>query len=430
MCGGRLFLRWDGWSHLLAALSLFLLSACSVSPTPVVLDKDSFLGMNALVTNEAPRRPLHVLIVHGIGTPAPYQFEGFIKSLADRFGFVQIPPPATEPEAQRCHPVPPAQPALAHPLPRVIAIDGVPPAASARLYTYSFAPTPNYPAKLTVSYLLWTPLTESIKCDLAAQGTDAPTPQAFAGFAKDFIDDKLADVVLYGGTYRETVMRPSLQAAPCAMVHGKPSRDGKTCERHADYNEPTVIITHSLGGYMMMDAIDDELRRESAGAKSAARTVLENTQFIFMMANQLALLDLTTLDGYPRRLGGRPTEADITEHFANRWAAIKLKSAVRSTQAAAEGTESTSRQIMAFSDPNDILSWRLKRYNLKLPPSEWESVKLTNVYLSNGEFSVPLLFSDPTTAHTGYFDNQTVMDLLVCGMNKGAVQSCPQIATQ
>jgi hypothetical protein len=394
-----------------------------------VLDTDSFKGMSALVTGEAPRRPLHVLIVHGIGTPAPYQFEAFIKSLADRFGFVQIPPRESEPEAQGCHPTTPAQEALAYPAPRAIAIDGVPPGASARLYTYFFAPTPNHPPKLTVSYLLWTPLTESIKCDLADNEKDAPPRQAFANFAKDFIDDKLADVVLYGGTYRETVMRPSLQAALCYMIRGKPSSDGKTCA-HGDYDEPTVIITHSLGGYMMMDAIDDELRRESAGAKSAARTVLENTQFIFMMANQLALLDLTTLDGYPRRLGSGQTAADVAEHFASRWAAIKLKSPVRSTPAADEGTESTTRQIVAFSDPNDILSWRLKRFNLKLPRSEWGSVKLTNIYLSNGEFSIPLLFSDPTIAHTGYFDNQTVINLLICGMSNGAVQSCPQIAIQ
>ncbi len=48
-------------------------------------------------------------------------------------------------------------------------------------------------------------------------------------------------------------------------------------------------------------------------------------------------------------------------------------------------------------------------------------MKLTNVYLSNGEFSVPLLFSDPTIAHTGYFDNPTVMNLLLCGASNGAV---------
>jgi len=427
MRGDPLFLRWDRWRQTLAALPFFLLAACSALPTPVLLDTDSFLGMNALVNNNgAPRRPLHVLIVHGMGTPAPYQFEGFIKSLADRFGLVQTHLSTTGPQLQGCYPATPAQQALAHPIPQAITIDGVPPDASAQLYTYSFALTPDDSPVLTVSYLHWAPLTERIKCDLAAQekAKDAPTRQAFANFAKDFIDDKLADVVLYGGTYRESVMRPTLQAALCLMINGKPSGDGKTC-RHGDYSERTVIITHSLGGYMMMDAIDDELRREKAGVKSAARTLLENTQFIFMMANQLALLDLTTLEGYPRKLGGPRTEADIAEHFAARWAAIKLRSPLPSTLAEPNEVP-TTRQIVAFSDPNDILSWRLKRYDLKLPPSEWKSVRLTNVYLSNGEFSVPLLFSDPTTAHLGYFDNQLVMDMLVCGVDKGVPLTCLQ----
>ena len=423
----------ERWTCVLAALSLFILTGCAALPTPVLLDDDGFQGMTALVNDpSAPHGPLHVLVVHGMGTPAPYQFEGFIKSLADRFRLAQIPPPATEPQLQGCYPGAPAQEALDHPAAQVIPIKGVPVDASARLYTYAFAPVGGGPEKLRVSYLFWAPLTESIKCDLAARETnakDAPPRQAFAGFAKDFIDDKLADVVLYGGTYRESVMRPSLQAALCYIIDGKPADNGTTC-RHGEYSQRTVIITHSLGGYMMMDAIDDELRREKTGAahaESAARTLLKNTQFMFMMANQLALLDLTTLNGYPRRLGGGPTEADVAEHFANRWAAIKLRSPVRTRQAEAEWTQgATARQIVAFSDPNDILSWRLKRYDLKLPPSEWSSVKLTNVYLSNGEFSVPLIFSDPTTAHTGYFDNQTVMDMLVCGAANGAVQACPQ----
>jgi hypothetical protein len=415
------------WKRALAALSLPLLAACSALPTPVVLDTGSFLGMNALVSDEAPDRPLHVLIVHGMGTPAPYYFEGFIKALADRFGLVQTRLPATGSEPPGCYPAAPAEQALAHPVPQPISIDGVPPDAAAQLYTYAFGLTPDGKPKLIVSYLLWAPLTESIKCGLAAKekGTDMPSRQVFANFAKDFIDDKLADVVLYGGTYRESVMRPSVQAALCIVIDGKPSSDGKTCQ-HGGYSERTVIITHRLGGYMMMDAIDDELRGERAGAKSAARTLLENTQFIYMMANQLALLDLTTLEGYPRRLEAAPTEADVAERFARRWAAIKLRSPVRSTQAEIDGTPHTTRQIVAFSDPNDILSWRLKRYDLKLPPSEWKSVKLTNVYLSNAEFSVPLLFSDPATAHTGYFDNQTVIDMLVCGTDNGAVEACPQ----
>ncbi len=416
--------------RILAALSLSLLTACSALPTPVVLDygsTHSVEGMRALLRAETPSRPLHVLIVHGMGTPAPYTFEAFIRSLADRFGLVQIPPSVAEPQPQGCYPATPAQEALIHPAPRPIVVDGVPEEAQAQLYTYAFAPTPSDPPALTVSYVLWTPLTEFIKCGLAAEDKEAPPKQAFAAFAKDFIDDKLADAVLYAGTYRETVMRPSIQAGLCLMIEGKPSPDGKTCGS-GNYNEPTVIITHSLGGYMLMDAIDDELRREKAGAahgKSAAHKILENTQFIYMMANQLALLDLSTLNGYPRSFEGSPIGGAVAQHFAQRWNAIKLKSPVLSTETEPEETPSAKRQIVAFSDPNDILSWRLKRYNLKLPPFEWGSVELTNVYLSNGEFSIPLLFSLPTDAHSGYFVNPTVMDMLVCGVSKGAPRACP-----
>ena len=45
---------------------------------------------------------------------------------------------------------------------------------------------------------------------------------------------------------------------------------------------------------------------------------------------------------------------------------------------------------------------------------------MTNVYMSNGEPSVPGLFSDPTNAHTGYFANPTVMDMLICGINNNS----------
>jgi hypothetical protein len=425
--GGSYFLR--NLRLAIICVSLPLLAACSALTAPVVLDygaNHSVEGISALLRAEVPSQPLHVLIVHGMGTPQLYTFESFIQSLADRFGLVQVPPLKSEPQPQGCHQVTPAQEVLIHPAPRPIVIEGVPTEAEAQLYTYNFAPTPSDPPKLTVSFLLWTPLTESIKCALTAEDNEAPPKQAFAVFAKDFIDDKLGDAVLYSGSYRENVMRPSIQAGLCLMIDGSPSRDGKTCGS-PDYNEKTVIITHSLGGYMLMDAIDDELRREKGGAhgKSAAHKILENTQFIYMMANQLALLDLSTLNGYPSRLEGSSRAGAMAQHFAQTWSTIKLKSPAPPSESDADETPGGNRQIVAFSDPNDILSWRLKPYNLELPPSEWPSVRLTNVYLSNGEFSVPLLFSDPTNAHGGYFVNPTVMDMLVCGVTKGAPRPCP-----
>src|ERR1700730_13454732 len=77
-----------------AAFSLVLLAACSALPTPVVLDEPSFNGMSALVPAVTPARPLHILAVHGMGTTAPDQFEGFILALANRLHLVQVLGPA------------------------------------------------------------------------------------------------------------------------------------------------------------------------------------------------------------------------------------------------------------------------------------------------------------------------------------------------
>jgi hypothetical protein len=287
--GGRLW-RFPLLRLILAALSFFLLTACSTLESPV-LDQASFQGMSALASAATEKRPLEVLIIHGIGTPAPYQFEGFIQSIAQRLHLVQVPFGPSAPQNSSCYPTDPAPAALFHPAPTPISITGVVPNEDrAELYTYSFGPSPDGPVTLKVNYLLWAPLTERIKCNLAKDDDKAPPKQAFANFARDFIDNKLGDVVLYGGTFRDNVMRPSVQSALCLVTGGTPIDNGKKCTPGL-YNNPTVIITHSLGGYMLMDAIDYELREQKcddALGTSAAAKILANTDYIYMMANQLA----------------------------------------------------------------------------------------------------------------------------------------------
>ena len=321
----------------------------------------------------------------------------------------------------------PAQPALVTPPPDVIDVQGAAPENQARLYTYDFGPPGSDQTALTVSYLLWTPLTEGVKCRLETEDDSAPPKQALADFAKDFIDDKLADAVLYSGTYRQKVIRPSLQGALCKVTGG--TWIGGKCVQHAaGYRDPTVIITHSLGGYMIMDAIQNEMRCEVSGDRAVpitpAEKVLENTPVIYMMANQLALLDLSTLRRDPNapRVARDIAGEKITNDFAKCWAAARARSAAR------EGRTAAVSQVVAFSDPNDILSWRLEPRNLQFPHDDWGEVAVTNVFMSNNEFSIPGLISDPVNAHIGYFVNPTVMDMLICGMKDGVVQSCPNRA--
>ena len=411
---------------ILAAFSLSLLAGCAALPTPVVLSDNalearSFQGMSALVES-APQRPLHVLLIHGMGTPQPYGFDAFIASLAGRFGLVQIPPHEPQGQWHGCYDkTPPAQPVLLQPAPQIIQNAYAAPGNEAQLYTYDFAPRPEGPPTLTVSYLLWTPLTESVKCGLEREDDSAPPKQDFAAFAKDFIDDKLADAVLYGGAYREKVIRPSVQAALCLVA----SRDHKTCAP-GDYQDPTVIITHSLGGYMLMDAIADELRGTNCQGGGAAEKILENTPVIYMMANQLALLDLSTLHRDPDAPKPKiPESTPTTNHFAQCWIAARRARALREAKSSGSDEKKPLSQVVAFSDPNDILSWRLEPRNLKLPKPVWGEVAVTNVYMSNNEFSMPGLISDPVNAHTGYFVNPTVMDMLICGMDNGAPRPCP-----
>ena len=133
---------------LLAPLPLVLVSGCSALPTPVVLNGDAvtFKGMSALAGEAAPGRPLHVLLVHGMGTPTPNGFDPFIASLAGRFGLVQIPPHDPQAQWQGCYSkTTPGQPALVQPTPEPIDNTAVFRDNRALLYTYNFAARPADP---------------------------------------------------------------------------------------------------------------------------------------------------------------------------------------------------------------------------------------------------------------------------------------------
>jgi hypothetical protein len=167
-----------------------------------------------------------------------------------------------------------------------------------------------------------------------------------------------------------------------------------------------------------MDAIQSGLRCKlgpnAAVARTPAEKVLENTPVIYMMANQLALLDLSTLrhdPNAPRVRASKSAGERITNDFAKCWAAARAMSAAH------EGRTAPVSQVVAFSDPNDILAWRLEPRNLQFPHADWGKVAVTNIYMSNSEFSIPGVISDPVNAHTGYFVNPTVMDMLICGAN-------------
>jgi hypothetical protein len=192
--------------------------------------------------------------------------------------------------------------------------------------------------------------------------------------AKDFIDDKLADALLYAGTYRKEVIRPSVQGGLCKVTRGTWHADRGTCAP-GDYHDPTVIITHSLGGYMLMDSIQAELRADDCRPNSGggpAEKILENTPVIYLMANQLALLDLSTLRRDPQaaKTKAAATEA-VTKQFAKCWliARGRVKSEARLSGAAA------TSKVVAFSERGgngSACGLRCEGTLLARPPSRYK----------------------------------------------------------
>jgi hypothetical protein len=377
-----------------------------------------FAGANAISVGVTPIR---MLIIHGMGTAHEGDFDAFMLEVAAKFGLSQLapdretlPPPCGEAGA-------PPTPGLIRPQPARIDIAGVPADDQARLYTYEFAPSGGKAPALSISYLLWSPITCQIKSASRLREKGHPPWQDFTGAAKDFIDDKFGDVVLYIGNYRAAVMRPTVEKALCLFVGGQAV--GVDDCALPESTPPSIVVTHSLGSYMLMDAIDDELGRARSGPTAAARLV-GSTRFIYMMANQLPLLDLSTLPGYPAYVGadGESQWTSTASKFLSHLKALAPKNGGQLVN----GGAAFERQVIAFSDPNDILSYLVRPGALGLPPAQDPALYLSNVYMGNGEFSIPGLISNPVGAHLGYFTNRRVIDLLVCGMNHGEVKRpCP-----
>jgi hypothetical protein len=167
-------------------------------------------------------------------------------------------------------------------------------------------------------------------------------------------------------------------------------------------NQEFIIVSHSLGSYLMFSALDLQSDTEARLATQAGQAtatsepqglspatiedwrkrfddVLTKTSQAYFMANQLSLLELANLDDTK---GG------------NLGAHLKVWGDLR-----------TNAQIVAFSDPDDLLTW-------KVPCKNANSVTVTNFPVKNVTRWFGL-FAKPDTAHITYDKNKHVLRAMV-----------------
>jgi len=110
-----------------------------------------------------------------------------------------------------------------------------------------------------------------------------------------------------------------------------------------------IIVSHSLGSYLIFSALDiNQTTTETTAVEQSRNTfqrVLERTSMVFFFANQLRLLELASLDG--------PSDRNLATHLES-WGKLRCDY-LKSKPGASQGCRPP--RITALNDPSDLLTW-------------------------------------------------------------------------
>jgi hypothetical protein len=148
-----------------------------------------------------------------------------------------------------------------------------------------------------------------------------------------------------------------------------------------------VVISASLGSFVVLDAMFNDGRPTDAARQVAAKNPL-----LYFFANQWALLDLARVQGLP---SSPELEQSVVTAAAPPVNLLEVWAAA--TQIGVEAAK--PKQIIAYSDPSDILTYRVPKI---------EGAVVVNLYDRN-EINWFWLFSNPMKAHTGHAQNPAVL---------------------
>ena len=193
----------------------------------------------------------------------------------------------------------------------------------------------------------------------------------------------LADAVIALGTMRKPI-REAIEWAFADLSKDEELR-----------NSRRVIVAESLGSFVVLDA----LYRDTP----ATTQFVEETADLYFFANQFALLELARIDGVPSDPSS-PRAAVQTEPELGGPSSALLKLAQAPVRDPGRlGAAPHPRQIVAFSDPSDMLTW---------PVPCLPEIKVANVMvpMTGGAFG---LFANPIRAHRGHLEDRSVWDVMM-----------------
>ena len=242
---------------------------------------------------------------------------------------------------------------------------------------------------------------------------------------KQFSNDTSPDPMIYLGKSQDTILA-SFRTAFCWMVgrdwnalpdnsHGECVIDQQAVKYLA--NDEYTVISHSLGSRIVMDGMQSIAKRLTKLANGDPTR--EDSKFIeafqqkripfYLMSNQLPLLEM----------GQEPPEV------INQQDEYCLLGGQKYAQRLVEKTS-----IIAFSDPNDLLSYAIPQQFSQNNLDSRLCAEITNITI-NVAHVVDLFglgkFANPLTAHTGYDTDDRVVALIAKGIGN---KNTPEIVQE
>lgn len=196
---------------------------------------------------------------------------------------------------------------------------------------------------------------------------------------KEVINNGLADVLLYFSKYHEEVQFPFEQAI------GWIEED--SC---ADACHEIIVVGFSLGSTIFLNTLDEMHCKDKFSQVSVDGFVNKISSF-FMLSNTHPLFELTE-----KNPCGSCCDSTVLSRFIQR-----------------KRVTLPEFQIVAFSDPNDPLSYIVQDYYL--PSTCYCKNAFVNEKVRNAKWSL-FGFVNPINAHTGYWENSKVIDAITFGV--------------
>lgn len=352
-----------------------LLAACSTpySPPVVIRDSTPFPGIATLVRNGGGR-PLDVILVHGMCTHDAAWANHRIDRIA---GVVSA---------------------------------NVPDQAAAGANGIQLIERSQQVGGTQVRFhaLIWSPLTAPLKRQLGYDNTGAPSDCSAAstsggeckprraslnGSVKDkLLNDCLSDAMIYEGASRAAI-RDAMVESVSRIIESNPSGD-----------RTLAVVAESLGSKILFDALSSMLESRQPRTQALGQQAVRRLGLLYMAGNQLPILGLAEQD-IERRPDTRSSETqDSLQRFLE----------LRRRQSMPRAEQVARLAVVAFTDPNDLLSYRLLPARYAAPDMRVADVAVADVLVSNAKTWLGLI-EDPVAAHLDYLANQEVADLIACG---------------